>query len=211
MNSNVISLQSFYQEGLSRLVTYRNMVEAMMQEVRKGQFVCGAFYGHPGVFTWPTHESIRIAKSEGFKAHMEPGISAEDCLYADLGIDPGRVGCAHFEASQFLFNHRVFDPSAYLVLWQFGLAGDKSMKIFETSNEQRQLLVDLLLTTYGAEHQVILYECAVLPVEHVRMDSCRLKDLAQQIVNMKTTLVIPPVKKKFANDEMIAKAAKLSE
>ena len=63
---------------------------------------------------------------------MEPGISAEDCLYADLGIDPGSVGCQHYEASQFMFYRRRIDPSAYLVLWQVGIAGDRSLRRFAT-------------------------------------------------------------------------------
>jgi len=211
MNDNVISLQSHYEEGTSRMVSYRNMVEAIMNEVRAGKQVCGAFYGHPGVFAWPPHESIKQARAEGFKAHMEPGVSAEDCLYADLGIDPGKVGCAHFEASQFLFNHRPFDPSAYLVLWQIGMAGDKAMKKFETQPEQRQLLVDLLLETYPADHEVILYECAVLPIEEVREDRMALKDLAQQPVNLKTTLVIPPKHEKIPNEPMLELALKLAD
>ena len=61
------------------------------------------FYGHPGIFAWSPHKVIKVARAEGYQAHMEPGISAEDCLYADLGIDPGRCGCQHYEASQLLF------------------------------------------------------------------------------------------------------------
>lgn len=211
MNDNVISLQSYYQEGLSRMVTYRNMVEAIMTEVRAGKQVCGAFYGHPGVFAWPPHESIKQARAEGYKAHMEPGISAEDCLYADLGIDPGKTGCAHFEASQFLFNHRPFDPSAYLVLWQIGMAGDKAMKTFQTQPVQRQLLVDLLLETYPAAHEVILYECAVLPIEEVMINQCHLKELAQQKVSLKTTLIIPPMRSKQVNSTMVKQAELITE
>lgn len=206
MNNKVISLQPFYQEGLSRLVTYKNMTEAILNEVRKGKNVCGAFYGHPGVFALPPHASIKQAKLEGYKAHMEPGISAEDCLYADLGIDPGKTGCAHFEASQFLFNHRPFDPSAYLVLWQVAMAGDKAMKTFSTEPEQRQLLVDLLLKTYPATHEVILYECPVLPVENVVVNKSQLSKLAQQKVNLKTTLIIPPSCKRTVNNKMITQA-----
>jgi uncharacterized protein YabN with tetrapyrrole methylase and pyrophosphatase domain len=211
MNKNVISLQVHYQQGISRMVTYRNMVEVMLEEVRAGKQVCGAFYGHPGVFAWPPHESIKQAQAEGFKAHMEPGISAEDCLYADLGIDPGKVGCAHFEASQFLFNHRPFDPSAYLVLWQIAMAGDKAMKSFETKPEQRQLLVDLLLKTYPSEHEVVLYECPVLPIEEVVINRVPLAQLADQPVNLKSTLLIPPMKEKQANLEMVKLAQYIAE
>ncbi len=211
MNDNVISLQSFYAKGLSRLITYQNMTEAILNEVRAGKNVCGAFYGHPGVFALPPHASIKQARLEGYAAHMEPGVSAEDCLYADLGIDPGKTGCAHFEASQFLFNYRPFDPSAYLVLWQFGMAGDKAMRSFTTKPEQRQLLVELLLQTYPENHEVILYECPVLPIEAVVINKTPLMDLAQQAVNLKTTLVIPPASKRRVNQRMINKAAALTD
>jgi Precorrin-6B methylase 1 len=103
MHADVRSLQPYYGEGKSRLVTYREWVEVMMVEVRAGRKVCAVFYGHPGIFAWTPHEVIKVARAEGFRAHMEPGISAEDCLYADLGIDPGRQGCQHYEASQLLF------------------------------------------------------------------------------------------------------------
>jgi len=211
MNDNVISLQIHYQQGLSRMVTYRNMVEVILQEVRAGKQVCGAFYGHPGVFAWPPHESIKQAKAEGYKAHMEPGISAEDCLYADLGIDPGKVGCAHFEASQFLFNHRPFDPSAYLVLWQIAMAGDKAMKSFETKPAQRQLLVDLLQETYPSNHEVILYECPVLSIEEVVINRIPLAQLAEQRVDLKTTLVVPPAQKRTVNQLMINQAIQIAQ
>ena len=69
MNTNVISLQSFYAEGKNRKETYEQMTEAIMSEVRLGKKVCGAFYGHPGVFAWAPHETIRRARSEGYKAH----------------------------------------------------------------------------------------------------------------------------------------------
>lgn len=209
MNDHVVSLQGFYQEGKSRLNSYREMTEAIMTEVRAGKQVCGAFYGHPGVFALPPHASIKQAREEGFKAHMEPGISAEDCLYADLGIDPGKHGCAHFEANQFMFNERPFDPSAYLVLWQVGIAGDKSLKVFETSEAKKQLLVDSLLETYPDDHLVTLYECAVLPTDETKVNEVSLISLAHQEMSMNTTLVIPPCKDKKPKEDLIAQAAAL--
>jgi len=102
----------------------------------------------PGIFAWSPHKAIEVPRAEGFKAHMEPGISAEDCLYADLGIDPGRFGCQHFEASQLLFYERRIDPTGYLVLWQAGLVGDVSLKRFSTGPAYRQALVDVLSADY---------------------------------------------------------------
>ncbi|WP_223787707.1 SAM-dependent methyltransferase [Marinicella meishanensis] len=203
MNDHVISLQPLYAEGKSRKQTYQEMNEAIMTEVRAGKKVCGAFYGHPGVFALTPHQTIQMAREEGFKAHMEPGISAEDCLYADLGIDPGTYGMAHFEANNFMFNQTVYDPSAYLVLWQIALAGDRTLKVFETTADAKQLLVDMLLEHYPADHEVIIYECAVLPIEQPLIKPLSLQKLAHAEVSLKSTLVIPPAVKKQKDHEKI--------
>ncbi|MFC3194142.1 SAM-dependent methyltransferase [Marinicella sediminis] len=211
MNDEVISLQPLYAEGKSRKQTYAEMNDAIMTEVRAGKKVVGAFYGHPGVFALTPHETIRMARAEGFKAHMEPGVSAEDCLYADLGIDPGTHGCAHYEANNFMFNETRFDPTAYLIIWQVSLAGDRSLKVFETQVAARQLLVDLLLETYPSDHQVIIYECAVLPIEEPMIKQLELADLAKTTLSMKSTLVIPPGLKKTKNQQKINQLVHISD
>ena len=192
MNSNVRSLQPLYREGKSRRKTYREMVECMLSEVRAGKKVCGAFYGHPGIFAWPPHRAIKIARQEGFAAHMEPGISAEDCLYADLGIDPATFGCQHYEASQFMLYERRIDPAAYLILWQVGVAGDRSFARFETGTKHREILIDLLNRDYPLDHRVILYTAATLPTERPKIVDTTLGALAQIPVSLHATLVIPP-------------------
>jgi hypothetical protein len=181
------------------------MVEAMLAEVRAGRRVCGAFYGHPGVFAKAPHDAIVQARAEGFDAHMEPGVSAEDCLYADLGIDPGRVGCQHYEASQLLFYRRVVDPSAYLVLWQVGIAGDRTYKRFATGPAHRQLLVDRLRETYPADHAVIVYEAATLPIAPPRMETIPLHALTTIQLHMHSTLVVPPCAPLQRDEAMLAR------
>lgn len=95
----------------------------MVQNVREGKVVVAVFYGHPGVFASPTHRAIALAKAEGFKAIMLPGVSAEDCLCADLGIDPATIGLLTYEATDLLIRNRVLVPSIPLVLWQVGVVG----------------------------------------------------------------------------------------
>ena len=209
MNDDVRSLQKYYQEGVSRMITYKNVIKAIMVEIHAGKKVCGAFYGHPGVFSWAPHELVKIAKSEGYKAHMEPGISAEDCLYADLGIDPGKTGCAHYESTQFMSNLINYDTSVYLILWQISISGDKTLTKFSTGPEYRQILVDLLLEKYPANHIVIIYECAVLPVESPRVDRVMLKDLSVQAVSLKSTLIVPPIQSRKANDKIVKRLGNL--
>lgn len=192
MHSDVRSLHPYYGEGKSRMTTYREWVEVMMIEVRAGKRVCGVFYGHPGVFAWSPHQVIEVARAEGFSAHMEPGISAEDCLYADLGIDPGRFGCQHFEASQLLFYERRIDPTSHLILWQVGLVGDFSLTRFTTGAAYRKVLVDVLSKDYPLDHQIIIYAAPTLPIQQPEIRRVALRDLPDAPMTAKETVVLPP-------------------
>ncbi len=209
MRPDTRSLQPYYCEGQSRLTSYKQMIEAMLVEVRAGRRVCGVFYGHPGVFALVPHKAISGARAEGFDAHMEPGISAEDCLYADLGIDPGTYGCQHYEASQYMFYQRRIDPSAYLILWQVGMAGDRSLARFSTGPAYRQLLVELLGKDYPQSHPVIAYEAATLPITAPRMETLRLSDLVEADLRLQTTLVFPPARPMERNQEMLDRLAEI--
>lgn len=211
MNANLHSLQVFYAEGKDRRITYKEMVNAMMTEVRAGKKVVGAFYGHPGVFAIPPHKVIETAKNEGYAAHMVPGISAEDCLYADLGVDPGAVGSQHFEASQFMLYKRNIDPSAYLILWQVGIAGDKSAAKLSTGKAYRQILVELLNEYYPNEHKVALYECPTVAMNKPRIEWIRLGDFVDAELSLITTMLITPSKKLLKNQKILNKLIEIDK
>jgi siroheme synthase len=210
MNRDVRSLQHFYREGKSRAKTYREMVEAMLVEVRSGKNVCGAFYGHPGVFALPPHEAIRRARREGFSAHMEPGISSEDCLYADLGIDPATFGCQHHEASQLLFYKRRIDPGAYLIVWQAGVVGNRTPTTGSAYDVAcRQLLVERLAQDYSLDHKLIVYRAATLPTQAPRIERIALRKLAAARIEAPDTLVFPPARKLIPDAKMLRRLARL--
>ena len=211
MNTDVRSLQGYYQEGKNRNITYNEMVEAILTQVRDGKKVVAAFYGHPGVFACVSHRAIKKAKAEELPATMEPGISAEDCLYADLGIDPGKSGCMHYETSQFMFYKRNIDTSAHLILWQVALAGDKSLGKFATGKAYRQVLVDLLLEHYPSDHQVILYQAKGIAIDAMRDDKIALTDLVDAELFMHTTLVIPPCSAMVPNEDILTKLAAIDK
>lgn len=209
MHSDVRSLQACYQKGVSRNLSYQEMVNTMIAEVKQGKKVVGAFYGHPGVFAKVPHLAIETAKLNGYEAWMEPGISAEDCLFSDLNIDPGQFGCQQYEASQFMFYEKRIEPSAYLILWQIGIAGDKSLSRLSTSSKHLKVLVDLLAQTYPLDTDVILYQAKVLPIEKVRKDRIKLSDLTDAKLFQHTTLVIPPSKKMLKNKVILDKLAQV--
>ncbi|WP_410176181.1 SAM-dependent methyltransferase [Shewanella cyperi] len=206
LNPNVVNLQQFYGrngEIKNRRITYRQMVAAMLEQVRNGKKVVGAFYGHPGVFACVPHMAIQQAREEGFEALMEPGISAEACLWADLGIDPGTSGHQSFEASQFMFFRHVPDPSCHLLLWQIALAGEHTLTQFNTSSDRLQALVEQLQEWYCPEHEVIIYEAANLPVQAPRITRVPLSQLPWVTLTPASTLLIPPARKLEYNMEVL--------
>lgn len=210
MHSDVRSLQSYYSQDKSRKQTYKEMVDAVLKEVRAGKKVCGVFYGHPGVFAYVPHQMIKKALSEGYNAIMEPGISAEDCLIADLAIDPGKFGCQQYEASQFMFFKRRIDPSAYLILWQIGLVGDLNYGVSVTGAEYRKLLLSLLFEHYPENHEVILYQAATSPLKKIRNELIPLYQLVAAELKDYTTLVIPPAEPMQKNAELIEEIRAIS-
>ena len=188
------SVQGFYAEGKSRRQTYVEMVEHILTRVRGGYTTCVACYGHPGVFANPTHEAVRRAKDEGFAAKMLPGISAEDCLFADLGVDPGQHGCQSYEATDFLINRRVIDPTSSVILWQIGGLGDATFKRERYNLSGLPLLVDRLCGIYPADHVVCLYEAAVLFGCQPVIVHLPIRDLATADLSPITTVYIPPAR-----------------
>ena len=173
------------------MAAYRRMIDQILAPVRSGQTVCAAFYGHPGVFVVPSHEAIRQARREGFDARMLPGISAEDCLFAELGIDPARSGCQSFEATDFLIYRRRFDPSSALVLWQVGVVGNLKYRPRPARSGLRAL-ARRLSRAYGGGHEVVLYEASILPVLPSTICSTTIEELPTTEVSGSMTLFVPP-------------------
>lgn len=186
------SLFHLYAENKPRIQTYNEMIDLTLRYVREGKVVCLAAYGHPGVFAYPTHESVRRAQAEGIKARMLPGISAEDCLFSDLNIDPAMAGCQSFEATDFLINGRINDPSSHLILWQIGVLGDATFKRWTYDIKGMPQLLQKLYRTYSPYHNVIVYEAPLFPGVKPVMRKVSLCYLPWAGISAVSTLYIPP-------------------
>lgn len=193
LNPTAESLYNSYGVGKHRAETYEEMTERILAPLRAGVEVCAAFYGHPGVLVCPGHESVRRARREGFEARMLPAISAEDCLYADLDLDPGVHGCQSFEATDFLVHRRRFDPSSPLILWQIGAVGTVTFKNDELWNLRGlRALVEVLEQAYPPEHEVVVYETTEYPIFDPRILRVPLAKLFETRVTVISTLYVPP-------------------
>jgi uncharacterized protein YabN with tetrapyrrole methylase and pyrophosphatase domain len=204
LNANTRSLHGHYRPGHIRTETYKAIVEEILTAVRRGGKICVAFYGHPGVFAQPAHEAIRIAREEGHSARMLPAVSAEDCLFADLGVDPGATGCQSYEATDFLMRERRIDTSAALVLWQIGVVGNLTYAP-EGDSSRLPVLVDCLCTLYPSEHGVVLYEASPFPGCGPIVERLPLVDVAAAKASPATTLYVPPLSARRIDREMVSR------
>lgn len=200
------SLNHLYGQGKPRYETYEEMVGVILDHVRAGEAVCAVFYGHPGVFVYPSRRSIELARAEGFDATMQPGVSAEDCLFADLAIDPAAEGCQSYEATQFLARQPSFDTHTLLILWQIGVIGDVSIRDVEENpfnSTGLGVLVEFLTGHYGPDHPLIVYEAAQWAVYDPVIHHCTVATLDQAPVTPISTLAVLPKDNPPMNLEML--------
>jgi hypothetical protein len=157
------------------------LAEHAHEFLRAGLTVCAVHAGDSA----PWREEIRLRRAEGFRVAIVPCVSAEDCLFSDLGIDPLRDGVQIYAAADFLARHRTPDLSAGLVLRLAGCAGDSA------SGACPPQLAELLAERYGKEHEAILYEPARYAVCEPSIRRCPVGDLATVAAGAGASLFVP--------------------
>lgn len=191
-----ISLEPIYFKYSKRIEAYQAITNFILEEYLKVPTLCVVFYGHPSVFADSALKAVKEIQNRGGNALILPAVSAQDCLFSDLQIDPGDKGCFSIEATELLVYERNIDPYAHLILWQIANLGT-----FNThQTEKLQVLSDYLLAYYAANQPVCIYEAAIVPLQKPRIEWLKLEELAQAKVRAISTLYVPP-----------ARQAKLSE
>jgi uncharacterized protein YabN with tetrapyrrole methylase and pyrophosphatase domain len=205
LNADVESLARLYAAGKDRKTTYEEMVDAIVGAVRRGSRVCAVAYGHPGVAAFPLHESVRVARATGYPAEMLAGISAADCLFADLGVDPVAGGFCSYEATDFLVHRRTADPASNVILWQIGAIAERSVKPDADlwSAAGLAVLTETLLETYSPDHEVVVYEAARLSTCEAIVQRIALGNLPSARVTPLSTLFVPPRLRPVVDDTML--------
>ncbi len=202
-------LSIYYQEGQQRIHAYEAMIEHILRNVHSGKLTVGAFYGHPGVFAYPSHESIRRLRADGYEAKMLPGISAEDCMFADLGIDPAVGGMQTYEATDFLINGPIIDNSTQLVIWQIGTLGDLTYHRNKYDTSAMPLLVERLAYFFPRSHLVTVYEAPMFPGVEPMIARIPLYSLSEFPITAAMTLYIPPARLRTPDPELARRFYKM--
>jgi hypothetical protein len=196
LRPDAYDLAVLYDERVERHTTYTRMAEALLHHVRRGQRVAAIFYGHPGVFAAPAHRAIHIARKEGHAANMRPGISALDCLIADIGFDPALPGILMYEATDMLLRRRRLDPTLHTVIWQVGVVGEFGYSRGGYRNRGLHALVDRLENAYGPNgivtHYVGAQYVGVLPhIKQIPVATLRDPSIARELTTLSTFYIAP--------------------
>lgn len=199
------SLDPLYTKFSLREDNYAAITNYILKTLQENSNVCVVIYGHPAIFAKPALQAVKIAKAAGYDAVILPAISAEDCLFADMLVDPGDVGCQSFEATDFVLYQRTFDISCHLILWQVGIIGRVDVIKKTPENKNIFVLIEYLEKFYNSSHIVYLYEAAKLPGGAPVIEPSTIKMLKFAKYSSITTLYIPPILKKQYNVEVYKK------
>lgn len=142
------------------------------------------------MFTSPSHWAVEAARAEGVPARMLPGISAEDCLFADLGVDPGDGACHSMEATELILRGRVPATDSHLIVWQIGVVGQRGLQQSASRIDQ---LVAYLSRFYPGDHEVVHYQAATSVLAEPTRTRVALADLADVPLAVTSTLYVPPL------------------
>ncbi|MGQ3889294.1 SAM-dependent methyltransferase [Legionella sp. CNM-1927-20] len=193
-----------YSSCSLRIEAYKHITNYILEHLYQKKHVCFALYGHPSVFSKPGLEAVKQEQKKGYFAKILPAISAEACLFADLLIDPGSLGCQSFEATDFLVHRRQFDASSHSILWQINAV---VIIDHESTNNKKTgilLLLDYLKHFYQLEDKIIIYEAAQHPGFEFKIIRSQLQYLPDIQLSALSTLYVPPVKKASCNQTILS-------
>lgn len=117
---NITGLMDSYQENGDRLDAYHDMATRVVNAALENAPVALAEYGHPTIFAYPPYLIQQAALALGLRVKVLPGISAMDCIFADLMIDPSKDGLQMYEATDLILRERTLFPDVASLIWQIG-------------------------------------------------------------------------------------------
>ncbi|MCZ4806720.1 SAM-dependent methyltransferase [Legionella pneumophila] len=196
---NSESLDSIYFSSKKRIEAYQALTNHIIEEYKKVSILCVVFYGHPTVFADSALNAVRQIKKDGGEAIILPAVSAQDCLFSDLEIDPGDQGCFSIEATELVLFERFIDVHAHLILWQVANFGRTDGK----KANNLSILKDYLSDYYPADYSICLYEAPSLPTCSPRIEWIQLCHMDQSVISSITTVYIPPIENKAISNKYL--------
>lgn len=201
---NVIDLSSSYQQGAAREKIYETIGHRVLMAGQANPPVGLALYGHPVVFVSPTNVIVRQSEALGLRTKVLPGISAMDCLFVDLNLDPAADGLQMYEATDMLLRQRPVQPDVPCLIWQIGSVGNLRYSTEPNFLKPEYLtrLKDYLLRFYPGEHEAVIAVTPVIPIAKPKLLRVVLRELDKMYdrISSVDTLFIPPTHHRQVSD-----------
>jgi uncharacterized protein YabN with tetrapyrrole methylase and pyrophosphatase domain len=194
---------SCYAEGQSTYSAYRDMAATVINAALSlSEPVAFALYGHPLVLAQPSQLILTLATQLSLPTKVLPAISAMDCLFADLGVDPGSRGLQMHEATELLIYQRPILPDMATIIWQVGSLETALYTVRRSRPERLTRLKDFLLRFFPPDHDVFSVASAVEPNTSPDIRRFRITELAEYApaFHYGTTLYIPPSEQRSVAD-----------
>jgi hypothetical protein len=121
LRAKCVSLWPIYQEHRERLDNYKDVAQAVLEEVARARPVAWLTPGHPLIFDSVSQLLLALAPERGFKVQVGPAISCIDTVLAQVGYDPAD-GLMIYDATSLVMRNQapatmfaalLFQPSAF--------------------------------------------------------------------------------------------------
>ena len=195
---HVVDLTTEYTEKEDRRTTYELMARKVLDDAgTRDNPVALALYGHPMVFVSPSRMVAERARERGLDVEIKPGISAIDCVYADIEFDPARNGVHMFEATDLLLREWELNPDVPVMLWQIGAVETIRHTTGDSDPQRFERFKRYLRQFYPDDHTIQLLQTATYPIaesQRVEIPLAELETIASTIDAGAHILYIPPVR-----------------
>ncbi len=196
-----------YVEARARLPGYREMAVQVLDAALDRAPVGFAINGHPTVGVTASALVARAAGALGLDVAVLPGISAMDCLLAELMLDPVVEGLQMFEATDLLLRQRPMQNDVPALIWQVGTV-ETSLHTERPSRPERfRRLRAHLLTFYPPEHPATAVHASshpLVPTASWTFPLGRIEAEADRL-HAAVTLYLPPLgRRPIADTDLLA-------
>lgn len=162
---------SSYRESGCRIGSYDQMAAAVVNAALDHPPVTFALGGHPVVGAEAPRLIHAMARHLDLNVVTQPGISAMDCLFAELMLDPCADGLQMYEATDLLLRCYPLIPEVPALIWQIGTVETRLHTLRRSRAERFHRFQSHLLKFYAPDHRMT----AVFASSHPLMKSQQLE------------------------------------
>lgn len=200
-------LSTSYVSGEHRLKAYQNMAARVVEAALLHPPVTYLLYGHPTVFAYPPELIQKLADLLDLKVKIYPGISAMDCIFAELHFDPGANGLQIYEASDILLRHIPLLPDIPALIWQIGALETSLYSSSRSKPSRFRRFEEYLLKYYPIGHVAKAIYCSSHPLAPSTITEFPIDKIHEFSEHLHSgyTLYIPRTAPRLLRDKGLAK------